>query len=560
MTKLTPEERNHKIRTEIIPNMERHLEKEKLWLKNKMAEYNQTSHWGVKNELNEEIIRQKWSIEKYEKQIQEYRKMIGMELPEVNVIVSNYLEFLNEHAEFDLNIDSYQRPYVWDEEKIEELIDDLEEYLAAENGLSYFMGTILLHNNKEKKKLFIIDGQQRLTTLSVLYFTLNKELHSKVKMTYNSPLSAKNIKEAQRIFQSVKEKFKDNAEELFKKIEFTYIITDSEDLAFTFFDTQNNRGVKLYPTDLLKAFHLRSIGNADFVDIQTDCAQRWEKIQKSSTLFGSKDFLAELFHQFLWRSRRWIGQRVIYHERDELIRQEFEKYSIDAISPYEVELYPNASNTLGEKLAIKLKDGFVVQPSPYNVSNRSANLPFALRQPISKGLGFFLFAEKYADLVHVLFFSDVASSNAEIRAFRNFYNQVWRHLSIYLKELFVLSILMYYDKFQSKNLLEFALRLDDSLGAIRFKKQYIFKQAALIYLKESRNNLLDVISQSFRPEEVFRFLKENTQYEEYRKEIEPWKGVQGSYKGFLQKYFVRTDFENKKHWITTEFIQTKLRN
>lgn len=478
---------------------------------------------------------------------------------EVEVIVSNYLDFLNKHATYDLNIDSYQRPYVWDEEKIEELIGDLETYLAIDNGLSYFMGTILLHNNKRKEKLFIIDGQQRLTTLSVLYFTLNEELHDKVKMTYNSPLSAKNIKEAQRIFQTVKDRFKDKAEQLFKKIEFTYIITDSEDLAFTFFDTQNNRGVKLYPTDLLKAFHLRSIGNAEFEDIQTDCAQRWEKIQKKDTLFGSKDFLAELFHQFLWRSRRWIGQRVIYHEQDDLIRQEFEKHAVDAISPYEVELYPNASNTLGEKLEIKLKDGFVIQPSPYNVSNRSANLPFALRQPISKGLGFFLFAEKYADLIHLLFFSNLDSTNSEIKVFRTFYNQVWRYLSIYLRELFIPSTLMYFDKFQSKSLFEFALRLDDSLGAIRFDKQYVFKQAALIYLKESRNNLLDVISQSFRPEEVFRFLKENTAYDAYEKEIEPGKGVQGVYKEKLQEFFSREDFKNKKTWISPEFIKIKLK-
>lgn len=543
-----------------ISRMEEHLEKEMILLELKIKQYNESSYGVLKDDLKEEIDDKKWELVRYESLIQEFRKISGTKIPKVEVIVTSYCDFLESNAIYPLNIDSYQRPFVWDKEKIEELINDLEDYLSAENGLSYFMGTILLHNNKDKEKLFIIDGQQRLTTLSVLYFALNKELHSKVKMTYNSPLSAKNIKEAQRIFCSVKEKFNDKAEELFKKIKFTFIITDSEDLAFTFFDTQNNRGVKLYPTDLLKAFHLRSIGNAAFVDIQTDCAQRWEKIQKSSTIFGSKDFLAELFHQFLWRSRRWIGQRVIYHERDELIRQEFEKYSVEAISPYEVELYPNASNTLGEKLTIKLKDGFVVQPSPYNVSNRSANLPFALRQPISKGLGFFLFAEKYADLIHVLFFSDFKSSNTEIRALREFYNQVWKSLSIYLKELFVLSILMYYDKFQSKNLLEFALRLDDSLGAIRFNKKYIFKQAALIYLKESRNNLLDVISQSFRPEEVFRFLKENTEYDEYIKEIEPSKGVQGAYKSCLQKYYDREDFENKKYWITTEFIQTKLRN
>lgn len=551
---LTPEE-TRKVYSDMIPNMEEHLIKEKKWLEDKLQEYNRTSHWGVKNELNEEIIRQKWAIENYEKKLQQIRKLAGRELPQVEVIVANYSDFLDQHAKYELNIDSYQRPYVWDEEKIEELIKDLEEYLEQNNGLSYFMGTILLHNNSEKEKLFIIDGQQRLTTLSILYFILNQSLHEKLKMTYNSPLSAQNIKKAQAIFQKIEEKFK--AKNLFNKIEFTFIITDSEDLAFTFFDTQNNRGVKLDPTDLLKAFHLRVIGNADYIDLQTDCAERWEKIQTTSTLFGNKDFLAELFNQFLWRSRKWVGQKVIHHERDELIRYEFEKNTTEPLSPYEVKLYPNALNSLGKKLEIKVKEGYLLQPNSFNISNRSANLPFTLRQPISKGLGFFLFTEKYADLVNILFFDTHKSSSPEILAVRDFYHSVWKNLSIYLKEIFVLSILMYFDKYQTNGLLEFVLRLDDSLGAIRFQKQYIFKQATLLYLKDCDSNLLDVISLSFRPEEIIDFLKRNTNYNDYLKDFEKKNGVQAQYKDKLEKYYNRKDFDQKKNWITAELIQQK---
>ena len=108
-------------------------------------------------------------------------------------------------------------------------------------------------------------------------------------------------------------------------------------------------------------------------------------------------------------------------------------------------------------------------------------------------------------------------------------------MSLYLKELYVLSTVMYYDKFGSEKLLEFSLYLDHVLGAIRLEKAYIFKEAPLKFLKESDNNLLDIISQAFRTEEVIQFLKnlsqENLIYTNDKTERN--KGVQGVYKNSL---------------------------
>ncbi|SHM54739.1 DUF262 domain-containing protein [Flavobacterium xanthum] len=485
-----------------------------------------------------------------------------MKEQDVKVTVCSFLELFTKEAIFPIGIDTYQRPYVWGEDKVQELINDLTEYLKDPKGLCYYMGNVLLHQHNQKQKLFIIDGQQRLTTLSILYFVLNGKFTDGDKMTmeYHSPLSTLNIKKTQLLFDGIKEQWKDKADFLFSNINLTCITTLEEDMAFTFFDTQNNRGVKLNPTDLLKAYHLRSIGNAEYLDIQINCASRWEKIQSYNTLFGQKkDYTAELFHQFLWRSRVWRGQRVIYRENDNEVLNEFQKNTLPNQSSVTIPLYPNANNTLGKKLTIKVNQGYTIQPANIESSNNSAHLPFTLRQPISDGLGFFLFAEKYADLVRLLLVDKDLKDN-EIKAFRVFYNQVWSNVSLYLKELYVLSTVMYYDKFGSEKLLEYCLWLDHVLGAIRIEKQYIFKEAPLKFLKESDNNLLDVISQAFRTEEVILFLKKinNTRAVYSNEKIKSGKGVQGWYKQNVLGYYDKSDFNQKHNWINENFINTKL--
>ena len=68
-------------------------------------------------------------------------------------------------------IPSYQRPYSWDTEQIEQLWDDI--YEAYQNGDSeYFLGSIILTKTKDNKNLEVIDGQQRITTLMILFCTL----------------------------------------------------------------------------------------------------------------------------------------------------------------------------------------------------------------------------------------------------------------------------------------------------------------------------------------------------------------------------------------------------
>ncbi len=71
--------------------------------------------------------------------------------------------------EFDYHIPPYQRPYAWTEEEAETLFDDLWDFFQTEELDNYFLGSIVLIKEDDKPKADVIDGQQRLTTLTILF-------------------------------------------------------------------------------------------------------------------------------------------------------------------------------------------------------------------------------------------------------------------------------------------------------------------------------------------------------------------------------------------------------
>lgn len=75
----------------------------------------------------------------------------------------------------DYVIPMYQRNYAWDEGEITQLIQDVIDYLPA--GRNYYIGTLVVFERTEGKRTVYetIDGQQRLTTLSLLASYLKNE-------------------------------------------------------------------------------------------------------------------------------------------------------------------------------------------------------------------------------------------------------------------------------------------------------------------------------------------------------------------------------------------------
>lgn len=77
---------------------------------------------------------------------------------------------------YQFEIPDYQRPYAWTTEQAEELFNDLMSAMqdARTNGATsqYFLGSIVLIKNDRDSKAMVVDGQQRLTTLTMLFGAL----------------------------------------------------------------------------------------------------------------------------------------------------------------------------------------------------------------------------------------------------------------------------------------------------------------------------------------------------------------------------------------------------
>ena len=74
--------------------------------------------------------------------------------------------------EYSFEVPNYQRPYAWGEEQAAELVQDIRDAMANHDGSPdgpppYFLGTIVLIKPPGEAKAQVVDGQQRLTTLTI---------------------------------------------------------------------------------------------------------------------------------------------------------------------------------------------------------------------------------------------------------------------------------------------------------------------------------------------------------------------------------------------------------
>lgn len=86
-------------------------------------------------------------------------------------------------SDYEFTIPDYQRPYAWGKEQALQLLDDLEGALVRDTDEPYFLGSIVLVKAGSDPRAEVIDGQQRLTTLSILFAVLRD-------LTGNSKLAA----------------------------------------------------------------------------------------------------------------------------------------------------------------------------------------------------------------------------------------------------------------------------------------------------------------------------------------------------------------------------------
>lgn len=94
---------------------------------------------------------------------------------------ANFLEFIKKSPQFVIPI--YQRTYSWTERECSQLWGDVLRAGAAENISAHFIGSVVyiqdgLFHVMSPSSLLVIDGQQRLTTITLLIAALAEAIEA----------------------------------------------------------------------------------------------------------------------------------------------------------------------------------------------------------------------------------------------------------------------------------------------------------------------------------------------------------------------------------------------
>ncbi|ABG60180.1 DUF262 domain-containing protein [Cytophaga hutchinsonii] len=394
----------------------------------------------------------------------------------------------NTNIKGQLCIPEYQRPYVWKEKQINRLLDDfIEYYKNTDNDKPlFYLGSIIVH--KDEGTLKIIDGQQRITTLLLINSIINKEIKSGIQ--YTSTTSINNIKRNFSYLKSVhaKDVFDYADTEVlnyidFDKINVTLVVTATEDLAYTFFETQNTGGVRLSGSDIIKAHHLRAISSEKNINYQ---ARKWEGIESEKI----ESIIQNLTKIRFWDNRNWRRFPFYRDEKGikEVLIEEFTentKHDKEDISFY--------------YSAVKMEAGRAFQMHESNYKQ--------LKQPLSDGNNTLDYINDYVHLHDVLF----NRSKKDYRVSDAFYdfNEKLMHGNsgtLFLKELLEICIITYVSRFGFYRLFEASLWLYRSIYSLRVSSSRNVREDS-IFKFVFENQFIDNIIEVYTVDELILYLK-----------------------------------------------------
>lgn len=141
------------------------------------------------------------------------------------MFIQNVFGNYNNH-EMWYKIPEYQRPYVWEEEQVIALLEDISSAQQFTQDSEYFLGSIVFHSKLSETKQYkdneLLDGQQRLTTLYMLMAVIrdlseNEDLKKTCRdAIYQKENIFKSIPERMRITFDIRDEVKEFAEEYIK--------------------------------------------------------------------------------------------------------------------------------------------------------------------------------------------------------------------------------------------------------------------------------------------------------------------------------------------------------
>ena len=308
---------------------------------------NQIREWDdVKNIFLQMQDRFDRAIQEYFQIEQENGTLAKVSVPleynnnDVDLYTLTLLQLLN----LNLRIPDYQRIYCWDEKTIRVLWDDIQNLDGK-----YRLGTVILQRVDDSFQ--IIDGQQRLVTLSLILSALHIEGISLLGETYQSKLAEDYIAYNKYLIRNIlsgvrRSERRALAERLWNKIEFNVLILNdsSIDLAYTFFSNENSRGKALSDFDLLKAHHLRFITENPYQSMHL--AKKWDKMILAGDEADSEDERAYVrsLSLYVFRLRHWIRMQSWDDKAKYNVKHEYEAAPlISEIPPFGERFYWNES-------------------------------------------------------------------------------------------------------------------------------------------------------------------------------------------------------------------------
>src|SRR5579859_4346209 len=109
----------------------------------------------------------------------------------MSVFFPSVQDFQSLFKDKSLQVPKYQRAYSWGKEQIDTLWKDITDQLLDDETNEYFVGAIVLCRKSEEEPLEIIDGQQRLTTISLFLTELRNSFDKLAGLKSPNPLVKK---------------------------------------------------------------------------------------------------------------------------------------------------------------------------------------------------------------------------------------------------------------------------------------------------------------------------------------------------------------------------------
>lgn len=343
----------------------------------------------------------------------------------------------------NITIPNYQRPYVWDTERVKILLEDLDEQLSAKS--QYLLGSLILYENNGE--IEVVDGQQRLVSLALILRVLEKsDFLSNSKFAHNE--SKAHIKENYEFIKSWFEARQDKkplfVQNLCEKVEFIYVKAPSLDDAFIFFDSANAKGKRLEGYDLIKAFHLRALEDynpkAQAKDSKSSLSAYFAK--EFEKLATNSENLKILFNETLTPARQWL------------------RHNSNKVS-YQMDIY-------GE-FCTEIPQRFKCESTPLIAKDS-----LGILQNFVGGADFFEYLSHFHKLYEKLRSVEFYKELAELG---------WRGFE-YNRYIYIMAVLIYLNKFPNGRV-DYMLRLiARAVFALRCSESRIYIQTARDFAKE----------------------------------------------------------------------------